>query len=608
MLKIIHRILCTTVVLFYAGSIFCQQDTTGDKIQVIHADLLRFERGDSNEIQYLSHDVLVRHKNTYLLCDSAIIENNKMTSIGHVRIVEGDSLQIFGDSLKFDGEKGIADLIGKIVLKHKGQTLFTNLLQYDLKTRIATYFTKGILLSENTKLQSNKGYYFAETGQAFFKDSVVVILQDSMTLLSDSLVYDTKNKFVKFTGPTLIERDSLNIYTEKGFYNTESQQSYFGNNPRYKKGMQIADAKDIYHDAKLKIITLVHEAYIRDDKQEAKADSIIFNESTNQVSLFRNAWYKEGDRELSGDEIEFNRKTKSLNVKGKTRVNESGRIIDALSLKYDGVKDQGIAIGSVVVSDTSAGYTIVCDTFIYNKAESKYRALGKDHRAYIVSALDKDSLYLSADTLLSENQIEQKDTFQVLFAWGKVKIWSKKMQGLCDSLYFSGRDSTFYLFYDPVMWSDTSQFTGDTILMTMGQKRLRDIYLHQKAFIINRDGSHLENQLKGREIQAHFETGKINYMDVQGNAESIYFIKDDVKGYVGTNFIQCSSIRFFFGPEEKIERIDFYTKPKGNMLPLQDGRKKFLEGYLPRDKEKPGSLEEIIKKTVKQKSSKAVKQ
>ena len=136
MSKYIKRFFLFLLILFVAFSTNAQQDTTGDKIQVIHADLLRFERGNSNEIQYLSHDVLVKHKNTYLLCDSAIIEDNKMTAIGHVRIVEGDSLQIFGDSLKFDGEKGIADFIGKIVLKHKGQTLFTNLLQYNLKTRL----------------------------------------------------------------------------------------------------------------------------------------------------------------------------------------------------------------------------------------------------------------------------------------------------------------------------------------------------------------------------------------------------------------------------------------------------------------------------------------
>lgn len=590
-----HCILISTFLISGISNSNAQSDTARNKIQVIHADVFRFERTNEKEIQYLSHDVLVKHKNTFLLCDSAIIEDNKMTAIGHVRIVEGDSLQIFGDSLKFDGDKGIADFIGNIVLKHRDQNLFTSILQYDLKTRIASYFQKGELFSKDTRLKSNRGYYYAETGQAFFKDSVIVLLQDSMKLLSDSLVYHTKTKIVKFTGPTLIEKDSLSIYCEKGFYNTETQQSYFGNYPRYKKGAQLADAKDIYHDAKNKIITLVHKAYIRDDKQAAKADSIIFNETSNQVSLFGMAWYKEGDRELSGDEIEYNRKTKSLNVKGKTKVSEAGRIIDALQLNYDGKKDEGLAFGNVIVSDTSSGYSIVCDTFVYNKTNGMYRALGKTQRAYIASKFDNDSLYLSADNLWSEKRIEQTDTFQVLYAWGNVKIWSQKMQGLCDSLYFSGRDSTFYLFYNPVMWSDTSQFTGDTIWMTMSNKTLKDIFLRHKAFIINRDGNHLENQLKGREIQAHFINSRVNFMDVQGNAESIYFILDDVKGYVGTNVIQCSSMRFFFNDEEKIDHIDFYKKPKGKMLPLQDGKKKYLEGYLPRDKEKPVSLEEIRK-------------
>jgi lipopolysaccharide export system protein LptA len=562
--------------------VYGQADTSKNKIQVIHADVFRFERTREKEIQYLSHDVLVKHKNTYLLCDSAIIEDNKMTAIGHVRIVEGDSLQIFGDS-------------GNVVLKHRNQDLFTNVLKYDLKTRIASYFQKGELYSGQTQLKSNRGYYYAESNQAFFKDSVIVLLQDSMKLLSDSLVYFTKTNLVKFTGPTLIEKDSLNIYCELGFYNTETQQSHFGNYPRYKKGNQIADAKDIYHDAKKKIIILVHKAYIRDEKQSAKGDSINFNETTHQVSLFGNAWYKEGERELFGDQIEFNRKTKSLSVKGKTKVAESGRIIDALRLQYDGIKDKGLAIGNVIVSDTISGYSIICDTFEYNKSNAMYRALGKTQRAYIASKFDDDSLYLSADHLISERKIVESDTFQILQAWKHVKIWSKKVQGLCDSLYFSGRDSMFYLFTNPVMWSDTSQFSGDTIWIKTGNKSIQDIFLRQKAFIINRDNNQLENQLKGREIQAHFLQGKVHFMDVQGNAESVYFILDDEKGYVGTNSIQCSSMRFFFNEQEKIDHIDFFTKPKGKMVPVHEGKKIYLEGYAPRDTEKPGSLEEIRK-------------
>lgn len=180
---------CLTCFSLHAQS---QVDTSSNKIQVIHADVFQFERFGGREIQYLSHDVLVRHKATFLLCDSAIIDGNKMTAMGHVRIVEGDSLQIFGDSLKYDGELSQADFIGNIVLKHRDQELFTSILNYDLKSRVARYPTKGILISENARLKSNRGYYFAKTGTAYFKDSVIVLLNDSLNLLSDSLVYETK--------------------------------------------------------------------------------------------------------------------------------------------------------------------------------------------------------------------------------------------------------------------------------------------------------------------------------------------------------------------------------------------------------------------------------
>ncbi|MBK9222435.1 MAG: hypothetical protein IPO16_10000 [Saprospiraceae bacterium] len=136
------KLLFLCILCISLSKLYSQQDTGSTKIQVIHADIFRFERIGGKEFQYLSKDVLVRHKNTYLLCDSAMIDGNKMIAIGHVRIVEGDSLQIYGDSLKYDGDKLTADFINNIVLKHKDQELFTNQLQYDLKIGLQVIFKK----------------------------------------------------------------------------------------------------------------------------------------------------------------------------------------------------------------------------------------------------------------------------------------------------------------------------------------------------------------------------------------------------------------------------------------------------------------------------------
>lgn len=591
-------ILCLAILLPFT-KVYAQQDTAAHRVRVIHADLLRFERFAGREIQYLSSDVLVKHKNSYLLCDSAIIDGNFVRAMGHVRIVEGDSLQIFSDSILYDGDRRWADLKGNIVMKHKDQELFTSEMSYDFESRIASYVHEGLLVSEQAKLKSRRGYYHATTGEAFFKDSVIVLLQDGMNLLSDTLMYLTRESKVQFVAPTLIEKDSLQIYTDQGYYQVDQQLSYFGNNPRYKRGGQIAEARDIYHDAKSKQITLVHQAFIKDEKQEAKADSIVFNEETGDVFLYKNGYYKEGTRELTGDTIWYNRKSHSLDVKGETQVLEEGRLIRAAKLLYNGSSSEGLALGKVIVSDTSDGYRIYCDTFSYKKKEKKFKAIGSDQRAYIALKFDKDSLYISADSLLAGQIIEAADTFQNMRAWGDVKIWNVSLSALCDSLYFSGKDSSFYLFDDPVMWSDSAQLSGDSIRLVLEQKKMKDLFLFPKGFIISRDHIDFNNQIKGKEINGHFANGKMDFMLVEGNAESMYFIKDEGSGYIGGNFIQCSSMKFIFNDSKKVESIFFYNKPKGVIMPISEGRKKFLEGYRPRFIEKPESVQDIIKWTKK---------
>ncbi|MBV6472795.1 MAG: LPS-assembly protein LptD [Saprospiraceae bacterium] len=586
---------CTVLLMAIAPLyVFGQVDTGKANLQIIHADVFRFERTGLREVQYLSHDVLVRHRTTYLLCDSAVIDSNTVVAMGRVRIVEGDSLQLFGDSLYYDGQERVADLTGGVVLKHREQQFFTEALHYDLKTRVAHFSTGGMLLSDEARLKSKKGYYHASTGQAFFKDSVVVLLRDSMTLISDTLLYETRLRQVIFKGPTLIEQDSLQIFCDEGYYRIDAQEAHFGNFPKYANGSQRARARSIYHDAGRRVVTLIGEAYLRDDRQEAWADSISLNELSGDVRLFGNAEYVEGARILRGQQIEYNRRTKSLRVRGQPKVLESGRWIQARALDYDGGRDLGIATGAVVVSDSADGYSIVCDSFSYNKKDKRFFAAGWSRRPYIALRFEEDSLYLAADTLLSQRQVTPTDSFQQIHAWGNVKILHRSWRGRCDSLYFSGIDSSFLLFGRPVLWADSSQLTGDTVQLVLEHKALKDLLLYPGAFIINRELAGVDNQIKGRTVHARFAEKRMRTLEVAGNAESLYFIRDDASGFVGANVIQCSQMEFVFNDERKIRHIDFFTKPTGTMLPVQEGLLRKLEGYLPRYGERPDTLESIV--------------
>ncbi|MBK8243482.1 MAG: hypothetical protein IPK88_08650 [Saprospiraceae bacterium] len=583
------------LVLFLSISVLgnAQKDTIKDRIQIINADFLNVDRFNGKEIQYLYTDIIVLHKKTYLFCDSAIIEGNKMRAWSHVRIVEGDSLQIYCDTLNYNGDLLQAECIGNVVLRHHDRQLFTPKLDYDLKKRIASYYSGGQLASNTTHLTSKRGYYYAKQEQAYFKDSVNVILENNMNLQSDSLVFDAKNQKVIFTGPTNIQENEMSIYTEDGYHDVVNQHSYFNRAPHYTKGSQKADAQTIQFFNQENVVTLKTDAWVRDSLQEAKGDSIYINNATDWIHIIGHGFYKDKDRELRGEHITYNKKSKSLQVSGRTTVNEGKSVITADQLIYSGDNDLGTAFGHVVYEDTSSGFSIICDTFYYNKKDERYIPIG--NKKYIASPFDNDTLYMTADSLIAETRYEVADTFKVLLAFKHVKMWSKKMQGLCDSLFFDSRDSVFRLYYDPVMWSDTSQFSGDTIFMYLKNKALDQIHINQKAFIINDSQVGLTNQVKGRNIVSFFVDKKLNHVNVDGNAESVYFIQDESNAYIGANIIQCSQMKIVFNDAEKIDKIHFYTKPEGKMVPVKDGKLKFLDGFENRSNTKPTSLQDILK-------------
>ncbi|MBK7812787.1 MAG: hypothetical protein IPI50_16430 [Saprospiraceae bacterium] len=581
------------ILLFIPQISICQkQDTSKNNIHVLHAEFMRFERKNGKEIQYLSQDIAVFHKKTWLFCDSAIIDGQTVLAMGHVRIVEGDSLQIFGDTLHYDGRLLQSSFKNNVVLIHRDRQLFTNELDYDLKRRIASYNTGGLLSSNTTQLRSKKGYYHAKDEKAYFKDSVNVLMEDQMNLQSDSLIFDAKLNKVIFTGPTFILQNDMKLYTDEGFHDISLKKSVFSGQPTYSKKDQKADAGRIISLHTEDIVILMDSAWIRDSLQEASGDSIVIDNKKDLVKIFGNGYYRDKDRTLEGDVLYYNRKTQSLEVVGRTIVTEGSQIIEADRIVYSGDEDLGKAYGNVMLRDTSSGMTIQSDTFYYNKKEKTLIPIGS--RKFISTPIDKDTLYLTADSLISLRTITETDTFSVMKAYYNVRIWSQKFQAICDSLYFDGRDSTFRLHILPVMWSDSTQFVGDTILVLLKNKSMDQIHLQNKAFVLTESSSGLNNQMKGRYILTQFTKSKIDFLDVKGNAESHYFLQDEAKSYIGANYIKCSKMRIYFMDDQKIDKIHFYTTPEGNMLPIAEGKSKILEGYLSRFNERPTSLDSIL--------------
>lgn len=573
-----------------------RQDTV-QKIDIDHADVFEYIQKGDTVIQKLDGNVELSQDSVYMYCDTAIIENRiDVEANGNVLIQQGDSVSVFADTLVYDGALRIADLFGNVILVNQEQELFTDRLNYDLNTKIASYFSGATLTNDTTQLTSKRGYYHVDEQVAYFKDSVVVV-DPNFQLRSDTLKFNMETKIVTFLGPTLISNDSSKIYCEGGFYDTENNLAEFTIGAQYQKGEQQAVADTIRYDGNKKEYSLIGNASFEEGQRKATGDHIVYNEETDVTFLSGNADFRDSTQHIVADEIIYDGKNETYSTKGRSVISDPPQILEADAVDFEEETGQGVAKGNVVWQDTSAQITIVCEVANYSDKSKYLKASGgRGGRPLLITMMEGDSLFMTSDTLLSfPKDTLLPDSTRVLIAYNDVRVFKSDLQAVSDSLSYDTQDSMFHFFYSPLIWSDTSQFSADTVDMVLEDEKIDKIFLRSRAFIINSPDEVFFNQVKGKNITARFREEELREMEVNGNAESVYYALDEGGAYVGVNETICSDMLLFFGNNE-VEKIKFFSQPKAKLHPMKQVNHNSLriEGFNWETKFRPLKFEDLF--------------
>lgn len=196
-------------------------------IYLERSDLVKFDNENLPDIQVLIGNVVLRHDDVYLYCDSAHMnqKTNSFKAYGHVKIEQGDSLEIYSKRLNYNGNTRIGHLYHNVKMINGEVTLYTDTLTYDRNKNLGYYKCGGKLVDSLNTLVSKHGYYYSDSKYAEFKYDVVGE-NSSSTIKSDTLTYNTETKIATILGPTHIyHSDSTIIYSEEGWYNSENDKS-----------------------------------------------------------------------------------------------------------------------------------------------------------------------------------------------------------------------------------------------------------------------------------------------------------------------------------------------------------------------------------------------
>ena len=196
------------------------------------ANNLFFDQERIADAQILKGNVLFRHEEMLMYCDSAYFyeKTNSLDAFGHVRFVQGDTLQGFGDKLFYDGNTKLARLRHHVRLIHGRKNenptvLTTDSLNYDRVAGMAYYFTGGIVQDSLNTLTSVRGNYRPNSKQAIFSKEVR-LENPKFVLTSDTLLYNTNTKVADIISPTdIIYEDETDIRSSRGWYNTDNERS-----------------------------------------------------------------------------------------------------------------------------------------------------------------------------------------------------------------------------------------------------------------------------------------------------------------------------------------------------------------------------------------------
>ncbi len=502
-------------VLAQAGVQF--KSKTSDTIRTVyiwHSDTLREVKKDSVSIQSLFGHVKLQQEQTLFYCDSVAMNQsaNIVEAFCNVHINDHDTTNIYSQYMKYFVDRKYIIFQKKVTLTDGKGVLTTEELHYDLNQRIGDYTNGGKVVSDKTVITSRDGTYYAETKDVYFKNDVV-LHDPAYDLKADSLLYNTQSQLATFITETYI-RDSSGrtIRTREGYYDMAHRKAQFGKRSHVTDGSQNITADDLQFDDSTGISTATGHAVFKDTAQGVSliANLMIGNKKTNtMLAVQKPLMIIKQDKD-------------SLYVTGDTIY--SGRIPDSTIARMDSLAAAG---KDSAQQDTLKGITVINTR---NRSDSSKRFLQVFHH---------------------------------------VRIFSDSLQGVADSLYYSGIDSVFQMFYDPVLWASGRQITGDTIFLYTKNKKPERLYVFENGMAISKSGNNMFDQIKGNTLNGYFKDGELDYMRAKGSAESIYYVKDDSLALVGVNKVNRADIIDMIFANKELNKVVLRSDPDAVMYPIR---------------------------------------
>ena len=185
---------------------------------------MRSTRGEqykvlSGNVQLKDKDLLIFCDSAILFEERKYLE-----AIGHIYIEKEASIKLRCDSLVFNQNTNNAIFKNNVRLNRDNLHLTTKEILYNDKNGIAYFNTEANITNGELKINCQKGFYNTKTEKAHFINKVNLTSKD-INLKTDTLIYSKSDESYAFQGKSKILKSDSKAKCYKGFYNPKTEAS-----------------------------------------------------------------------------------------------------------------------------------------------------------------------------------------------------------------------------------------------------------------------------------------------------------------------------------------------------------------------------------------------
>ncbi|WP_175335411.1 OstA-like protein [Polaribacter reichenbachii] len=467
-----------------------------------------------------------------------------------------------------DEEKypGATVLIGNVKMKHEG---------IDLTCQQALYYRKL--------------NFFKAIGNVFIKQG------DTITQTSDYADYDANSKQALSWGNVVLTDPTMTLTTDTLQFDRINQKLYYQSYGTIKDETNTLKSKNGNYYLENKKFTATTRVTVVNPEHNLESNHLDYYTNSGLTYLYGPSTITntQNENKLYSEKGFYNTKTDVSHFTKNAKLFLKERTIEGDSLYYDKKRGFASATNNIQVIDTVQNFISRGNyAELFEKKDSLYII----KKAVAISVIEKDSMFTHGDTLL----VTGKPKKRIVRIYHNVKIFKSDLQGKCDSIHTNQETGYTKMYRKPVIWSEKNQITGDSIYLqsNVETEKLDSLKVFNNAFIISKDSiaENDFNQIKGRNMFGKFLKGKLKTLLVKGNAESLYYNRNEETKILETITKEISSNIEFTLEDGEIQSIKYLKESDGKTYPpskFPEDLKK-LKDFIWREDEQPKTKNDIF--------------